>query len=126
MDEKRTAVFADDMVFGREQELKPLFDACIQVKNVKWSNKGVSCTLENVSSIPVRITKAPGSEKYRYTRYIIIPPFSTIRFSAQPISETGGGATLDSSVSTVEANIFVENFHVGANKPLKTAIKFVR
>ena len=126
MDEKRTAVYADDMVFGREQELKPLFDACIQVKDVKWSKKGVSCTLENVSSIPVRITKAPGSENYRYTRYIIIPPFSTIRFSAQPISETGGSATLDSSVSTVEANIFVENFHVGANKPLHTAIKFVR
>ena len=126
MDAKRTAVYADEMVFGREQELKPLFDACIQVKNVKWGKKGVSCTLENVSSIPVRITKAPGSEGYRYTRYLIIPPFSTIRFSAEPLSKSGGSATLDASVKEVEANIFVENFHVGANKPLKTAIKFKR
>jgi predicted metal-dependent phosphoesterase TrpH len=126
MDAKRTAIFVDDMIYGREQELKLLFDACIQVKDVKWSEKGVSCTLENVSSVPVRITKAPGTEKYRYSRYFIIPPFSTIRLSVQPLSKSGGSATLDASVKEVEANIFVENFHVGANKPLKTAIKFKR
>ena len=126
MNERRTAIFADEMIFGREQELKPLFDACIQVKSVKWGKKGISCTLENVSSIPVRITKAPGSEDYRYTRYIIIPPFSTVRLSVEALSKSGGSATLDSSVKKVEANIFVENFHIGANKPLKTAIKFER
>ena len=126
MDAKRTAIFADDMIYGREQELKLLFDACVQVKDVKWSKKGISCTLENVSSVPVRITKAPGSEGYRYIRSFIIPPFSTMRFSVQPLSSNNGGATLDSSVKEVEANIFVENFHVGANKQLKTAITFKR
>ena len=124
MDAKRTAIFVDDMIYGREQELKLLFDACIQVKDVKWGEKGISCTLENVSSVPVRITKAPGTEKYRYNRSFIIPPFSTFRFSVQPLLDGNTSTKLDPSVKKIEANIFVENFHVGANKPLKTAIKF--
>ena len=126
MDAKRTAVYADEMVYGREQELKLLFDACIQVKDVKWGEKGISCTLENVSSIPVRITKAPGTENYRYNRCFIIPPFSTMRFSVQPLLDGNSSTKLKGSVKKVEANIYVENFHVGANKPLKTAIKFKR
>ncbi|MBR5105264.1 MAG: hypothetical protein IKU93_02385 [Alistipes sp.] len=126
MDERRTAIFAEGMVYGREQELKPLFDACIQVKDVKWSSKGVSFTLENVSSIPVRISKAPGSENYRYYRYADIPPFSTIKMSIQPLVDGNSSTTLDESVKEIVANFFVETFHVGANKPLKTAIKFVR
>ena len=126
MDERRTAIFAEGMVYGREQELKPLFDACIQVKDVKWSSKGVSFTLENVSSIPVRISKAPGSENYRYYRYADIPPFSTIKMSIQPLLDGNSSTKLDESVKEIVANFFVETFHVGANKPLKTAIKFVR
>ncbi len=127
MDAKRTAVLAEEMVYGREQELKPLFEACVRVKEVKWSKKGVSCILENVSSIPVRITKASGSEGYRYSRYLSIPPFSTVKFSVQPLKSDGlSSASLSESVSTVVANIYVENFHIGANKPLKTAIKFER
>lgn len=126
MDERRTAIFAEGMVYGREQELKALFEACIKVKNVKWSSKGVSFTLENVSSIPVRITKAPGSENYRYYRYADIPPFSTINMSIQPLLDGNSSTNLDESIKEIVANIFVETFHVGANKPLKTAIKFVR
>ncbi len=126
MDAKRTAIFVDNMIYGREQELKLLFDACIQVKDVKWSKKGVSCTLENVSSVPVRITKAPGTENYRYSRYFIIPPFSSVRFSVQPLLDGNASTNLDASVKEIEANIYVENFHIGGNKPLKTAIKFVK
>ena len=126
MDERRTAIFAEEMVYGREQELKALFEACIKVKDVKWSSKGVSFTLENVSSIPVRISKAPGSEDYRYYRYANIPPFSTIKMSINPLLDGNSSTKLDESVKEIVANFFVETFHVGANKPLKTAIKFVR
>lgn len=126
MDDCRTAIYAEEMVYGREQELKALFEACIKVKDVKWSSKGVSFTLENVSSIPVRITKAPGSEGYRYYRYANIPPFSTIKMSINPLLDGNSATKLSDSVKEIVANIFVENFHVGANKPLHTAIKFVR
>ena len=126
MDAKRTAIYAEEMVYGREQELKPLFEACLKVKSVKWSKKGVSCVLENVSSIPMRISKAPGSENYRYFRYMDIPPFSTVKFSVQPLLDGNSSTNLDESVKEIVANIYVETFHVGANKPLKTAIKFTR
>ena len=126
MDAHRTAIFAEGMVYGREAELKPLFEACVQVKDVKWGSKGVSFTLENVSSIPVRISKAPGSEEYRYNRYVNIPPFSSVKMSVNPVLIENTQPKLDDSVKEIVANFFVETFHVGANKPLHTAIKFVR
>lgn len=126
MDAKRTAVFAEDMIYGREQELDPLFKACVKVKSVKWSESGVSCVLENVSSIPVIISKAPGSENYRYPRHLNIPPFSTVTFSVKPLVNETKTTKLKESVKKVVANIYVETFHVGANKPLKTAIVLER
>ena len=126
MDARRTAIFAEGMVYGREEELKPLFEACVKVKDVKWGSKGVSFTLENVSSIPVRLSKAPGSEEYRYDRYINLPPFSMVKMSVNPVLIENTQPKLDESVKEVVANFFVETFHVGANKPLKTAIKFQR
>ena len=126
MDERRTAIFAEDMVYGREQELKLLFEACVQVKDVKWGSKGVSFTLENVSSIPVRISKAPGSEKYRYDRYVNIPPFSSVKMSVNPLLIENSQPKLDDSVKEIVANFFVETFHIGANKPLQVGIKFER
>jgi hypothetical protein len=126
MDAKRTAVFAEDMIYGREQELDPLFKACVKVKSVKWSESGVSCVLENVSSIPVIISKAPGSENYRYPRHLNIPPFSTVKFSMKPLVNETKTAKLKESVKKVVANIYVETFHVGADKPLQTEIVFER
>ena len=124
MNERRTAILAEEMVYGREQDLKPLFEACVLVKDVKWDGKGVVCTLENVSSIPVRLTKAPGSEEYWYSRYINLPPFSTKRLSVRPLLIDNVQPKLDESVKEVVANFFVETFHIGANKPLPIALKF--
>ena len=126
MDERRTAFVAEGMVYGREQELKPLFEACIKVKDVKWSSSGVSFTLENVSSIPVRISKAPGSEKYRCDRYLSIPPFASVKSSFHLALEGNRQPKLDDSIKEIVANFYVETFHVGANKPLKIAITFER
>lgn len=126
MDERRTALYAEGMVYGREQELKPLFEACVQVKDVKWDSKGVVFTLENVSSIPVRLSKAPGSEKYWYSRSLYIAPFSSERIAVRPLLIENTQPELDASVKEIVANFFVETFHIGANKPLPIALKFER
>ena len=126
MNERRTAIYAEEMVYGREQELKPLFEACVLVKDVKWDGKGVTFTLENVSSIPVRLAKAPGSENYWYSRYVNLPPFSSKRLSVRPLLVDNVQPELDESVKEVVANFFVETFHIGANKPLPIALKFKR
>ena len=126
MDARRTAIFAEGMVYGREQELKPLFEACVLVKDVKWNKNGVSFTLENVSSIPVRLSKAPGSEIYRYSRYVNLPPFSSVKMAVNPVLIENSQPKLDESVKEIVANFFVETFHIGAKKPLQVGIKFVR
>ena len=126
MDARRTAVFAEDMVYGREQELKPLFEACVRVKGVRWTSKGVAFTLHNVSSIPIRLTKAPGAEKFSYSRCVTIPPFSTVSLSARQVKGDKVQSKLDESINEVVANFFVETFHVGADKPLKASIKLNR
>ena len=126
MDARRTAIVTNGMVYGREQELKPLFEACIQIKDVKWDGKGVVFTLENVSSIPVRLTKAPGSEKYWYSRDVNIPPFSSEKLSVRPLLIDNVQPKLDESVKEIVANFFVETFHIGANKPLPISLKLER
>jgi hypothetical protein len=126
MDARRTAVFAEGMVYGREQELKPLFDACVLVKNVRWTAKGVGFTLHNVSSIPIRLTKAPGAEKFAYWRNLSIPPFSSVSVSINSVVDEKVQSKLDPSINEVFANFFVETFHVGADKPLKVSIKLQR
>ena len=126
MDARRTAIYAEDMVYGREQELKPLFEACVRVKNVRWTGKGVGFILHNVSSIPVRLTKAPGSENCAYWRNLYIPPFSSVTVSINNVVNDKVQSKMDKSINEVAANFFVENFHVGADKPLKVSIKLNR
>ena len=123
MDDRRTAIFAEGMVYGREKELTQLFHGCVQVKNVKFSPKQVRFTLENNSSIPVRLSKAPGSEKYMYSRYIDLPPHSTVTMAARLISTGNKTVQLDESIKEMDLNFFVETFHIGADKPLPATIK---
>ena len=126
MDARRTAIFAEDMVYGREQELAALFNACVRVKNVRWTNKGVGFTLHNVSSIPVRLTKAPGAENFAYWRYLNLPPFSSVSVSVNSVKDDKVQSRMDQSINEVVASFLVETFHVGANKPLKVDIKLQR
>ena len=123
MDDRRTAIFAEGMVYGREKELTQLFHGCVEVKNVKFSPKQVRFTLVNNSSIPVRLSKAPGSEKYMYSRYIDLPPHSTVTMAARLISAGNKTTQLDESIKEMDLNFFVETFHIGADKPLPATIK---
>ena len=126
LDNCRSAIFAEGMVYGREQELAPLFKACVKVKDMKWEEKMVSFTLENVSSIPVRLVKAPGSEAYWYARYIILPPHSSIEIKVRPLLVNNVQPAFDESVREVVANFYIETFQIGANKMLPFAVKAER
>ena len=126
LDARRTAAFAEGMVYGREQELAPLINACVKVKGVKWGEKGVTFTLENKSSIPVKLAKAPGSEGVWYARYINLPPFSSISVTARPNLVDNKQVAFDASVTSVDVNFYVENFHIGANKPLTFSVTITR
>ena len=122
LDARRTAVLAEDMVYGREQELAPLFKACVKVKSRKFTKTGVTFTLENKSSIPIVLTKAPGSEGLWFPRYIVIPPFSTQSVKARPLLVDNKQPKFDASMQEVVINFNVDNFLVGPNKPLSFSV----
>ena len=126
LEARRSAVFAEGMVYGREQELAPLFAACVKVKSVKWGDKGVTFTLENKSSIPLTLVKAPGSEGLWYPRYVVIPPFSSVSIKARPLLKNNQQPKFADSITSVDVNFLVESFQIGANKPLPFSVKVPR
>lgn len=115
---RRTAVLADEMVYGREEDLSKLIHACLKVVKVKASGKGVSLTVKNTSSIPIRMVKSPGNREYGYDHYVVIPPHSTMGIHARFIS-----ADKHKSQNSMDLVYNIENFHVGAHKPLKATFK---
>lgn len=126
LDARRTAVFAEGVIYGREQELAPLFKACVKVKSLKLTDKQVSFTLENKSSVPVVLSKAPGSEHIWYPRHIVLPPFSSIPISAKLLLVDNKQPKFDESVKEVPVNFYVETFQIGAHKPLPFCVTATR
>lgn len=116
LDHQRTAVYAEEMVYGREDMLRPLFEACVKVKGVKFSDKQVSFTLVNKSCIPIRLRKAPGSEKFFYVRNYELRPFETITVTVKPLIKDHQYQKLTDK--HVEVNFIAETFQIGPDKPL--------
>lgn len=116
LEHQRTAVYAEEMVYGREDMLRPLFEACVKVKGVKFSEKQVSFTLVNKSCIPIRLRKAPGSEKFFYVRNYELRPFETITVTVKPLIKDHQYQKLTDK--HVEVNFIAETFQIGPDKPL--------
>jgi len=91
---KRTIGWAADMIFGQEKWVRPLFDACVEIKK-----EGGRLVFVNRGSIPARI--AVGGQ------IVQLGPLATAS-TGQP------GATA--------RTITVENWLVGKNKPLTVPV----
>ena len=126
LDNCRSAVFAEGMVYGREQELRPLLEACLKVKSVKFEEKEVVITFENISSIPVTLTKGKGSEDTWYARYVVIPGFTTFTYKARPLLVNNKTQKFNKDINEYVVNFVAENFQIGANKPLEFSVKATR
>jgi hypothetical protein len=126
LDDCRSAVFAEGMVYGREQELRPLLEACLKVNSVQFKAKEVVIEFENVSSIPVTLTKGAGSEDTWYARYVVIPPFTTYTYKARPLLDGDKQPAFDKAITEYSVNFVAENFYIGAGKPLSFSVKATR
>lgn len=73
--EGRTIAYTDNMFMSREDLLIDLFEACIEMNTVNRGEKKNTYKYTNKSSFPFVISINGGDKK-------IIPPFSTIKFSA--------------------------------------------
>ena len=126
LDNRRSAVFAEGNVWGREQEVRPLLEACLKVKNTQWKEKEIVVEFENVSSIPVTLTKGKGSEDTWYARYIVIPPFSTYTYKVRPLLDGDKQPAFEKSAKKYDVHFVAENFYIGPNKPLPFKVKVTR
>ena len=126
LDARRSAVFAEGNVYGREQEVRPLLHACLKVKNVKFLEKDIIIDFENVSSIPVTLTKGKGSEDTWYARYAVIPPHSTYSYKVRPLLIDNKQPAFDKNLKEYEVNFVAENFYIAPNKPVEFSVKATR
>ena len=126
LDARRTAVFAEGTVWGREQEVRPLLEACLVVKSTKFMEKEIVIEFENVSSIPVTLSKGSGSEDTWYARHVVIPPFTTFTYKVRPLLVDHQTVAFEKNVKKYDVNFVAENFYIGPNKPLEFKVRVAR
>ncbi len=119
LDARRTAVFADGMVYGSAEVLEPLFKALFEVSDVKYSEKKVTFRVVNRSSIPLTLRKAPGSEQVVYPREMILRPFEEVTMTIYGLDNKK-----PIGLDRFDVNFSVENFHVDAGKPMTSSLHF--
>ncbi len=124
LDDRRTVVFAEKNIYGREDWVRKLYEASVKIKNVRWTEKRVYVTIENLSSVPVRFAKAPGAEQWSYQREAELPPLSTATVVIAALQKDHKYQPI--TADEVQMNVFVENFHIGAHKPLEVKYTFKR
>lgn len=117
MNARRTAVVAYGNAYGREAQLRPLFDACVKIENFKVTGSDMTFTLRNLSTIPVIIEKGKGSEDVYYPREIRLKPLSSTNVKIRPLVKNDK-ATKFKPGQHIVANFKVANFYVAPDKPL--------
>lgn len=74
LDAGRTAVWYQDKVIGSEKWLRPFFEKCIEVKEVKRDDKGVTLTVKNLTELPLHLSKTAHDASLVYFRELTLQP----------------------------------------------------
>ena len=115
LDARRTAAYADGCVYG-----KAVLKACLEISDVKYSEKKVSFTLRNTSSIPITIKKAPGSENLTYARLLYVNGGEELTFSIN-----GTDSRKPIGLDEFDVNLYIANWLTDVDTPLKVSYHFV-
>lgn len=117
LDNHRTAVYANDCVYGRQEYLMPLFKGIIKVTKIKYSKGKVTYSLANESSIPVSLSKAPGSESVVYRRELRLDPGCEQNVAVAPILGADDFESYDFDI-----HFYVDNFYTDADTPMEVTV----
>jgi hypothetical protein len=98
----------------------------LKVNKTQWKEKEIVIEFENVSSIPVTLTKGAGSEDTWYARYVVIPGHSTFTYKVRPLLDGDKQPAYDKNLKEYEVNFVAENFYIAPNKPLPFSVKVTR
>ena len=117
LNERRTAVYADEHVIGEEKYLKELFENALEWELEKIDNV-VYITFKNKSDLTFRLRKGEHDPRLIYFRYSNLSPY---------IIEPQGVHTISvrflDGVTSGDVNFIIENFLVEPNTGMRYVIK---
>ena len=119
LEARRTVAVADGCVYGKEENIRPLLEACLEISNVKYTEKKVSFTLCNKSTIPVLLAKAPGSEMLTYARKIAVNELEELS-----VSVNGTDSRKPIGINEFDVHFHVTNWLTDADTPLELTWHF--
>lgn len=118
----RTAVIAEEIVYGDEANLRPLFEAMVTVSDLKISDSKVSFILRNNSTVPVRFRKGKGSENYYYSPDFELRPFEQKSITVSPLLVGNRPGIIKDDV--IDVNYTIDNFMTAPGSPLAVRWSF--
>ena len=113
LDNGRTACWYKDKVIGKEELLRPFFEKCIEVKEVKRDEKGVTLSIINVTDLPLSLTKTEHDPNLVYFRH----------YTLQPHTRHSIRITFNEGIKGGDMNFRVNNFIIRTGKSLDYTIK---
>lgn len=57
LDNRRTAAYYRELVIGREEILRPFFEKCIEIKEVKRTDKEVTLSVTNSTDLVLKLKR---------------------------------------------------------------------
>lgn len=120
LEARRTAAVADGCVYGKAEWLQPLFKACLEITDIKYSEKKVTVSLRNNSTIPIILNKAPGGEKLTYPRLLYINEGEDIQ-----IGINGIDSRYPIGLNEFDVNFSIANWLTDVDTPLVVSYHFV-
>lgn len=115
---RRTAIFADGCVYGSEELLTALLDACLSIESIKQTAVYTNVNFHNNSSIPLRLRKDDANPLVSYSNFNVVYPFETQAYAC-------AGMKYKEPIAADEFTLSfkVENFYTAPGKNLNYKIK---
>ena len=118
LENRRTAIFADGCVYGSEELLTELVDACLKVDSITAHGKTVHVNLKNTSSIPFVLKCNTAITEVAFSRFKIVQPFELHTCICRAMVYKSP-ITVDEFTMTFE----IDNFYIAPGKKFSYSVK---
>lgn len=113
LEARRTAVYYRDKLVARRDLMKPLFEKCVSIKEIKRTENAVTLEMVNNTEIPVQLKKTAHDTRLVYFRNLTLQPHTRHTISIKLQNGIKGG----------DMNFEVTNFIVEPDKGLDYTVK---
>lgn len=113
LDNRRTLVWYKDKVIGQEELMKPFFEKCIEIKEMKRDEKGVTISIMNNSDLIFRLHKTEHNPSLVYFRDYVLKPHT--KYSIKVLFNDG--------IKGGDMNFEISNLIVKPDKGLDYSIR---